>query len=250
MKKNMWKITMTCFTLLLMVSLTACKKDDKKLLDEESSSPEVVVDSDSPESNGDKVVEGGNTDSDTKVYPEGSVSFETDHSYSKLLKLFWSLPEGVKAADISNITFEVNTEMPLELRLYAGSKDVQKSASSEVTGSTVEALTQLKGSDKKTLDGVEVDHENYDIILEAKNSTRAYLVEGDGQKVTFTFEGKGKEYLSSLEGDTLVFGLYANNVAPRYTLYSLSFQAAGQTYEITLDETTVKASQGSAVLFH
>lgn len=249
MKKNILKITMACFTLLLIVSLTACKKD-KTLVDQEISNPEVVVDSDSSESNGSKMTDVASVDGEVKIYPEGSVSFETEHSYSKLLKLFLSLPEGVKAADISDITFEVNTEMPLELRLYAGAKDVQKSASSEVTGSLLEALTELQDSNKKTVDGVEIDHENYDITLEAKNSTRAYLVEGEGQKVTFTFDGKGKEYLASIEGESIVFGLYANNVAPKYTIYSLSFQAAGQSYELTLDETTVKASQGSAILFH
>lgn len=234
--------------LVLALSFTACKGKEKEMTEHED---EVSIDNPSESSQTESNQNGGNTVVvDTSKYPEGSVTFSTAHSYKKMLNLYLNLEEGIKASDITEISFTLDTEMPLEIRMYAGKDSVQKSGTTELTSSTVETVASLDGNETVDVDGNSIQQDNYTLSLENKNSSRFYLVEGNGQKITLAIDEKAKKVLDSIDGETLMIGLYANNIAPEFTIYQLTYVANGNSYEVQLDETTAKPSQGSSLAFH
>lgn len=237
-KKNLRKVA-ACFCLLMLtISLTGCGGNKPSA---DTDKKNATSKSEDNKTTGDK---------SDKAWPANSVTFSTTHAYSKLLKLNLVLPDGVTASDLTDITFTLDTDKPLELRLYAGATDVQKSVSHELTGETVVAEATADGTEKADVDGKSVDQENYALNLNKQNVTRFYLSEGEGQSLAFKVDERATGILSAIQGNSVMLGIYANNMAPEFTIYNVSFKAGGKDYTVTLDENTAKPTQGSSLQFH
>lgn len=178
------------------------------------------------------------------VVAGNKVAFTTSNNYRSYLTINIPLPDGVTAKDITKISFTVDTAKPLSLRLYGGDGTVTNSNASELTHEATKNEETVVSVEEVTTEGVTVNKTVHNLVETVVETTRPELASGNGQKVEYTVDGYGKSVLNNISGKALSLGIYANNVAPAFSVYELQIVTATNTYSITLNSAIVGASTG------
>lgn len=173
--------------------------------------------------------------------------FSSADNYRSYASVNIPLPNGVKASDITSISFRVDTAKALSFRLYAGVDSVEKAAANELTSETAQIVKKAAKTEKVMEDGRSVTKTTYNLSSTVTKTTRVAKPAANNQKVTFTVDSRAKALLGKVSGNTLALGIYAHNVAPSYSFYNLKITTASGTYLIDLTKDNTSALAGGKV---
>lgn len=175
------------------------------------------------------------------------INFTTTNNYHSYFTVEVTLPAGVKASDITDIVLGVDTQMPLELRLYVGGEEVFCDDAKELTKEVTKLNDTVTGTVQVEEDGESVTKQIHSITNEIVSSTRLYVTEGTSQELTFAVDDHAKELLGQIEGNTLKFAVYAHDVAPAFGVYEFNIKTASDTITVDFSDDNIHGVDGGFV---
>ena len=162
------------------------------------------------------------------------LSFSTSNRYRSYFSVHVTLPQGVSAANISQIGFGVDMDKNVSFRVYAQAKDKAKELTSSV--STV--------NDKVTkTDGNTTKHQ----LTILDQTTRPLLKAGDNRFANVSINAQAKSKLSAYSNNEIDLIFYPHNVKPSFDFYQLTVTQGGIKYTIPLTTTSVHAYKGAKI---
>lgn len=240
--------------ILLLFSLIATsgcgKKKETTTKDASTNQNEAVENEDTVNGEDISLEEGADTNAEGSSLRDGIsqlIHFTTTNNYHSYFSVEVELPEGVKASDITEIMLGVDTQMPLELRLYAGNEEVSCDDTKELTEEVTKLNDTVTGTEQVEEDGESVTKQIHSVTNEIVSSTRLNVTEGTGQELTFAVDEHAKEVLGQVDGNTLVFAVYAHNVAPEFEVYEFNLKTASDTITVDFSNDNIHGVDGGFV---
>lgn len=175
------------------------------------------------------------------------VLFQSSNNFRSYAVVSYSLPEEVKAEDISEISLGVDSDKPVSMRLYAGAK---RNGAAELTGAEHKITDTVTGTQDVTVDGVQGTATLHQLEIQETSSTRFAVPAGIGNTCSLSLDEQAKSRLAEGDGKERQITIYPHAVCPNITIYDLVITTvSGNRYTISLDETTVQAAEGGKVSF-
>lgn len=175
------------------------------------------------------------------------VLFQSSNNFRSYAVVTYSLPEEVKAEDISEISLGVDSDKPASIRLYAGGK---RKETAELTGAERTIADTVTGTETVTVDGVQGTATLHQLEIQETSSTRFAVPAGIGNTCSLPLDEQAKGRLGAGDGKERQIVIYPHAVCPNITIYDMVITTvSGNRYTIRLDETTVQAAEGGKVSF-
>lgn len=175
------------------------------------------------------------------------VLFQSSNHFRSYAVVTYSLPEEVKAEDISEISLGIDSDKPASVRLYAGAK---RKAAAELTGAETKIADTVTGTETVTVDGVQGTATLHQLEIQETSSTRFAVPAGIGNTCSLPLDEQAKSRLGAGDGKERQIVIYPHTVCPNITFYDIVITTvSGNRYTIRLDETTVQAAEGGKVSF-
>ncbi len=172
---------------------------------------------------------------------------QSTNNFRSYAVVTYSLPEEVKAEDISEISLGMDSDKPVSVRLYAGAK---RKTAAELTGAETGVTDTVTGTQDVTVDGVQGTVTLHQLEIQETSSTRFAVPAGIGNSCSLSLDEQAKSRLAEGDGKERQIVIYPHAVCPNITIYDLVITTvSGNRYTIPLDETTVRAAEGGKVSF-
>lgn len=175
------------------------------------------------------------------------VLFQSFNNFRSYAVVTYSLPEEVKAEDISGISLSMDSDRPASVRLYAGG---ERKDTAELTGAESKIADTVIGTEAVTVDGVQGTATLHQLEIQETFSTRFAVPAGIGNTRSLLLDEQAKSRLGTEDGNERQIVIYPHAVCPNITFYDMVITTvSGNRYTIRLDETTVQAAEGGKVSF-
>lgn len=175
------------------------------------------------------------------------VLFQSFNNFRSYAVVTYSLPEEVKAEDISEISLSMDSDRPASVRLYAGG---ERKDEAELTGAESKIADTVIGTEPVTVDGVQGTTTLHQLQIQEIFSTRFAVPAGIGSTRSLLLDEQAKSRLGTEDGNERKIVIYPHAVCPNITFYDMVITTvSGDHYTIQLDETTVQAAEGGKVSF-
>lgn len=175
------------------------------------------------------------------------VLFQSSNNFRSYAVVTYSLPEEVKAEDISEISLGMDSDKPASVRLYAGAK---RKTAAELTGAEHKITDTVTGTQDVTVGGVQGTSTLHQLEIQETSSTRFAVPAGIGNSCSLLLDEQAKSRLAEGGGKERQIVIYPHAVCPNITIYDMVITTvSGKRYTIPLEETTVQAAEGGKVSF-